>query len=546
MSSCSAQTPMAQSRSSMLFPSVRWNRPKLFLPFLFVAASILLVWMLADWIVAGSAEMLIMGAMGIALLIIGAATLANWRIGVFVFILWLLFEDLPRKYLGNGFILFFGKDVLAAITYLSLWRAKRRHDVPWFRPPFIVPLALFFLLASVQIFNTWTPSVLYGFLGLKLYFYYFPLIFAGYALIRNGKDLEQLLVYNLALGSLIALLGIIQSIAGLKFLNPLALAPELEGLGNLTRYSPITHQAVPQPTSVFVSAGRFASYLILVVILALGAQAYLFLTSRRRAVYGFVALGLGVVATVQSGSRGGLIYVTISVLVLSAGFLWGAPWRWSQGRALVKAMRRAFLVSAAGLFLMIQFFPGFIGANWAFYSETLSPSSSASELRDRTWVYPLHNLITALQHPRWLYGDGTGTASLGMQYVAKVLGQAPISFWVENGWGTLILEMGILGPILWIIWTSSLLYFSWKIVRQVRGTIYFPVALSIFWYAFLLLVPLSYNGMPPYQNYVMNAYLWLLIGVLFRLPHLTLNSQTVPRPVQVSKLQPATAYAGGV
>lgn len=522
------------------------NRSRPIVALLSFAGLMAIVWTLANWIVRGSFGTLIMGAMAIALVMIVVTTLNNWRVGVLLFILWLLFEDFARKYLGNGLLLFFGKDVLAVITYISLWRAKRRGEVPWFRPPFMVPLACFFFLALIQVFNTWTPSVLYGFLGLKLYFYYFPLIYAGYALIRNSKDLEQLLVYNLALGVLIALLGIIQSIVGLKFLNPVALAPELEGLGNLTRYSPITHLAVPQPTSVFVSAGRFASYVIVVVILALGTQAYLLLTSRRRAVYRFFGVGIAVVAAVQSGSRGSLIYVTMSMLVLSAGFLWGAPWRWGEGRRLVKAMRRAFLVGAMGLFLMIQFFPRSIGASWAFYSETLSPTSSASELQNRTWAYPLRNLVTALQHPRWLYGDGTGTASLGMQYVARVLGQAPIGFWVENGWGTLILEMGILGPILWIIWTFSLLYFSWKIVRQLRGTIYFPVALSIFWYAFILLVPFSYNGMAPYQNYVMNAYLWLLVGVLFRLPHLSRDPQAVPQLAQLAKLRTAAAYAGGV
>jgi len=502
------------------------------------------VWIIANWIISGSTEVLITGSIPIALAIIAFATLNNWRVGVLLFIPWLLFEDLARKYLGNGFILFFGKDVLAAITYVSLWRAKRRGEVAWFRPSFIVPLGLFFCLALIQVFNTWTPSVLYGFLGLKLYFYYCPLIFAGYGLIRHEKDLEGLLVFNVALGLLIALLGIAQSIVGLKFLNPTALAPELEALGNLTRYSPITHLAVPAPTSVFVSSGRFASYIILVAILALGAQAYLLLTRRRRAAYGFLGVGTAVVAAVQSGSRGSLIYVVISMLVLSAGFLWSSRLR--HGRRLIKAARRAFLVGAIGLFLMIQFFPLSIGASWAFYSETLSPRSPASELQDRTWDYPLLNLMTALHHPRWLYGDGTGTASLGMQYVARVLGQAPIGFWVENGWGTLILEMGILGPILWIVWTSWLLYCSWKVVRQLRETVYFPVALSIFWYAFVLLVPFSYNGMAPYQNYIMNAYLWLLIGVLFRLPHLAQNQEALRHPVQLSKLRTARAYAAGV
>jgi hypothetical protein len=522
------------------------NRSRPIIGLLAIGGLLGIVWALANWIVTGSLGMLMMGSMAIAMVMLVLTTLNNWRVGVLLFILWLLFEDLVRKYSGNGLILFFGKDVLAAITYVSLWRAKQRNEVAWFRPSFIVPLALFFCLALIQVFNTWTPSVLYGFLGLKLYFYYFPLIFVGYALIRNARDLEQLLVFNLALGLLIALLGIIQSIVGLRFLNPTALAPELEGLGNLTRYSPITHQAVPQPTSVFVSSGRFASYIILIVTLALGTQAYLLLTRRRRAAFGFLGVGLAVVAATQSGSRGSVIYVTISMFILSAGFLWGAPGRWGQGRRLIKATRRAFLVGAVGLFLMIQFFPRSIGASWAFYSETLSPTSPASELQTRTWDYPLRNLMIALHHPRWLYGDGTGTASLGMQYVATLLGQAPISFWVENGWGTLILEMGILGPILWIAWTSSLLYFSWKVVRQLRGTIYFPVALSIFWYSFVLLVPFSYNGLAPYQNYVMNAYLWLLTGVLFRLPDLARNQQSPQHPIKLPKLRTSTAYAEGV
>jgi hypothetical protein len=52
--------------------------------------------------------------------------------------------------------------------------------------------------------------------------------------------------------------------------------------------------------------------------------------------------------------------------------------------------------------------------------------------------------------------------------------------------------------------------------------------------------------MAPYQNYVMNAYLWLLIGVLFRLPHLAVDEQAVHRPTQMTNLRTASAYAGAV
>ena len=503
-----------------------------------------IIWVLSSWIITGSTQMLVMGGMGIAMVIIVVSTLTDWRTGFYLFIPWLLFEDLARKYMGNSTVLFFGKDFLAAVTIFSLLKAKQRREVPWFRPSFLVPLLIFFGLAFVQIFNGGSPSVVYGLLGLKLYFFYIPLMYAGYALLRTGRDLERFLVYSIGFGIVIAGLGIAQSILGLKFLNPNTLAPELEALGNLTRYSPLTNLQVLAPTSVFVSSGRFALYMVLVAILALGAQAYLLLARRGRAAYGFLGIGVVLVGAMQSGSRGSIIFVVASIMALSAGFLWGAPWRWGQGHRLVKAFRRALLVGAVGLYLMVQFFPNKIGASWAFYSETLDPRSSASELQNRSWDYPLANLTVAFQNNDWVFGRGTGTASLGTQYVAQLLNQPRPEGWAENGWGTLILEMGILGPVLWVFWTAILLLSAWKIVRQLRQTIYFPIAFAIFWYAFLLLGPITYSGMAAYQNYIMNAYVWILIGMLYRLPYLAGLEQEMPSRIPAPRLAPSPAYLG--
>jgi hypothetical protein len=46
------------------------------------------------------------------------------------------------------------------------------------------------------------------------------------------------------------------------------------------------------------------------------------------------------------------------------------------------------------------------------------------------------------------------------------------------------------------------------------------VGIVIFWFVFILLIPFSYNGITAFQNYIYNAYLWLLLGILFRLPSL--------------------------
>src|SRR5580692_5057995 len=113
-----------------------------------------LVWILSTWIITGSTQMLVMGGAAIALGMIIVSTLADWRKGFYLFVGWLLFEDFVRKYMGNSTALFFGKDVLAAITIFALLKAKQRRDVPWFRPSFLVPLLIFFGMAFVQVFNT--------------------------------------------------------------------------------------------------------------------------------------------------------------------------------------------------------------------------------------------------------------------------------------------------------------------------------------------------------------------------------------------------------
>src|SRR5437899_6857408 len=99
-----------------------------------------------------------------------------------------------------------------------------------FRPAFLPSLTAFLLLGVEHVFNPNSPSLLFGLMGVKMYFYYIPLMFIGYALLRTEVDLERLLVVSMALAGVIALLGIIQSIVGLNFLNPRTLAPELQDL----------------------------------------------------------------------------------------------------------------------------------------------------------------------------------------------------------------------------------------------------------------------------------------------------------------------------
>ena len=490
-----------------------------------IGLSLLLVgmwiaWQLGGKIADGDMTSVYFAAFGFAALFVAFTILRNWRLGFYFFFVWLLFEDFVRKFLGNNMAIYFAKDVLVGLVYISLFIEIRRGRAKLFHPPFWLPLSIFVWLGVLQIFNVNSPHILYGLMGFKIYFYYIPLMYVGYALIREDEDLRKFLAVNAVLAIAISGLGVAQAILGNSFLNPAVLAPDLRELGDLDKVTPLTNQVFNLPTSVFVSSGRFSFYLIVAAIVAMGSAGYLLLYSKRSRKLVYLSFGIVCVGTLLSGSRGGLLYVMASALVLSVGFLWGAPWRWQQAHRMVRAIRRTFIFAALGLAALLIIFPDAAGSRVAYYAETLNPSSRYYDASDRAWDYPIMNLELAFRNPHWIFGNGIGTASLGTQYVAKILKKPPLAIWVEEGFGDLIVEMGIIAPFLWLLWTASLLYFSWKVVYRLRETRFFPIGLAIVWYAFLLLLPLMYGALSSYQNYVNNAYLWLLVGILFRLPEI--------------------------
>ena len=482
--------------------------------------GLLMAWELGGKIVENDVSSIAFVALSCIAFFVAIKILRNWRLGFYSFLVWLLFEDLVRKYLGNNMAIYFAKDVMVGLTYVALFVDIRRGRATTFRPPFLFFFYLFLWLGVVQVFNSNSPNILYGLMGVKIYFFYVPLMFVSYALIRNDEDLRKFLVVNAVLAIVISSLGIAQAVLGNTFLNPTTLAPDLRDLGDLDKVTPLTNQILSLPTAVFVSTGRFAYYLIVSVILVMGSAGYLLLYTKRGRKLVYVAFALVLSATLFSGSRGAVVYVAASVLVLAVGFLWGAPWRFRQAHRMVKAIRRSFIVGSLGLAAILLLFPDQAGSRLAFYTETLSPNSSAYEGQNRAWAYPLMNLELAFTNKNWVLGNGIGTASLGGQYVARFTGSPPLNIWVEEGYGLLIIEMGIVAPFVWLLWTGALVFTGWRVLLRLRQTRLFPIGCAILWYVFLLLYPLTFGGMVPYQNFVTNAYLWLLVGILFRLPDL--------------------------
>jgi hypothetical protein len=83
----------------------------------------------------------------------------------------------------------------------------------------------------------------------------------------------------------------------------------------------------------------------------------------------------------------------------------------------------------------------------------------------------------------------------------------------------------VVGLILWLLMGRAVPMSAWKVVCQLKGSPWFPRAFMIFWYASLRFVPLNYEGMQAFQDFILNAYLWPSLDPSFRLPKLALSAQ---------------------
>lgn len=492
-----------------------------------LAGAIFLAYEMGQWVLGQGIRGLGLRIAMLTGIAIGLAVLVRWRRGILLFLGWLTIEDLVRKYMGNDMYVYFVKDALLAVVYVSFFVGVARGKERMFRPRFWAPLLALFFLALAQVFNPRSTSLFYGVMGMKLDFYYVPLIFVGYSFLHSQEDLDRFISFSLKLGIAVCLVGITQAVGWKNFLNPRNLAPQFVALGELIRTAPGVSGALSAPPSVFVSQGRYANYLQLMFTIALGAAAFA-LFRRRSAKLVYAALGVSAVAIYLSGSKSALVYAILTLVGLGALLAWGVrnqPWISARLR---KIMRRTLVALAVGMCAFFALFPNLTSAWGTYYYEMLWPDSSTSMLAARTGSYPLNEFEKVLEYAHWESGYGTGTASLGVDYVTGLMkAPPPPASPVENGFGDIMIEWGVLGPVLWLTMSVFLLVAGWRVTKRLLATPLYPVALSITWYAFWVLLPFTWGGVQTYQNYIVNAYLWMLVGFLFRLPELV--EQPEPR-----------------
>src|SRR5205823_5592479 len=225
-------------------------------------------------------------------------------------------------------------------------------------------------------------------MGLKLSFFYAPLLLVGHAFVDSEKEVRRFFFFNSVLILVVAAFGIAQSILGHTFLNPEVIQEDIRSLSTLYRVSPITGLVAYRPTSFFVSAGRFQNFLVVSWVLALGFGGFLLMRKQTGRLLGFTTVGMVAAAALMTASRGVFLWTLASAMVVAPAVIWGASWTGKQRSRVMRAIRRAGVFVAIALTILIGIFPQEVGSRLAIYSETLSPNSPRSELGFRSREYP--------------------------------------------------------------------------------------------------------------------------------------------------------------
>jgi hypothetical protein len=260
----------------------------------------------------------------------------------------------------------------------------------------------------------------------------------------------------------------------------------------------------------------------LMTTLSLGVLVYFLVAGKGWKSLFIPALSLGLCITAQTlcGVRGSFVLALMSLVILLPLMLWNVLR--SHG-ALPQQLSKWFL-SFSVVFIcalaIIYTFPGEVNARWQLYIQTLLPGSEHSAVEHRAWEFPLRQFRAGATAPLSPIGYGTGNASQALLYVPRLFGvplpDAPLAG--ESGFGTITAEFGYLGLVLWLVLIGSILYTGGRVVCQLYKTHLFPIGLALFWVIILVQVASLYLSIMAYQNFVNNVYLWISVGMLFKLP----------------------------
>lgn len=435
--------------------------------------------------------------------------LRDWRWSMYGLLLYLPISGLPiiALYPNTGPPNLF-KDFLFVIpAYIGFvaWAATSRAPIAFPGAP-VVPLGLLATLVALQALNPALPNQLVAAIGLKVWLLYIPLLFLGYHFVNSKRDVFAVLGV-MSLGAIIpSIVGLVEAI--LIYGNQADRVYSWYGdaasavTQSFTRLSidPVAGITIRRIPSTFSFVGQYYAFLMSMVAIT-------------------YAWWRGAGGGLIRSWRGGLW-----LLVVAAAFLCGARAAFIFAPMLILVMvvlERGIRGLVVGR--LIAIFAIFLGAVTVIGSGGTTVVGAAAET-GRVEFYDVFVDGFRSAADQTMLGLGTGVDSVASRYAVSDndLFQATGGTWYESWYVKVFLELGVVGLILVGVSFAVILRRGFNVHRGLRDPQLRVVSAAILAFVVWLMFA-SIKGQTIDQDPV-NVYFWLLIGVLFKLTILDVDS----------------------
>lgn len=427
-------------------------------------------------------------------LVLVAWSFYHWRAAVKTALVVALIEGALRKWVfpQGQELIYFLKDVFLFGAYLKFFLAPDL-DVRAYRlriPSFAIGMLC--LLVALTALNPNIQSVILSLFGLKVYFYYLPLLFMMPFLFRTESEMISQMTWYAFLALPICILGLAQwGAGGDSILNVYAQHGSSEGgvagfgfdMGNKAR--------ITGTFSYLTGHTTFVIFFITLCLVLLTVK-----ETRSKWIIGGVILPLLAVNGMMGGSRAS-IYTGAFVVVGMA--LPAFAGKIGAGTAFKKIL----IGSISAGFMMISY--------WfyeAFFYMSVRARVAEDTLYERTLGHMLSAISVAIKEGGF-FGFGLGLCHPATSSLMTFLGISPKvkPFGVEAEAGNVWMEAGLIGFIAWYVLRFLLVWLCWRQYDLARSPFQKSLALA----ALLLSGP--YLAMQVVINHTANILLFACYGL---------------------------------
>jgi hypothetical protein len=418
----------------------------------------------------------------------------SWKTTVKLALVIVVTEGILRKWVlpQATEIIYFLKDLVLTIGYIKYYLSSD-PKYPLRSNFFNITLLTLFAWCVIQVFTPGLGSPLLGLFGLKAYFLYIPLMWLLPSLFESVEDLHEFLRNFLLLVIPVAILAIVQYFSPRD--SPLNIYAGT--VAGKTSVAIVGENA--RVTGTFPYITGYSSYLCICFTMLMPLLSLPHIKIWRWLLLLEIALVIG--TSFMSGARSLVSFELLFVL----GYF-SISWLAKPAKALRKFVLPIVLMSAVIPYLFSQAIAGFTSR-----ATTGSDSNSFLERVFSAFGEPLD----AMQWKGGFDSYGIGATHPGVAVLRSLLnigGQiVPPS---EGEMGRLVLEIGIIGFLLWYGIRLMLIFSLFKVFLKLETPFLSSLALSVF-----LLHLINLTTQLVFNN-TFGIYYWFLSGFIFLLPEL--------------------------